>query len=421
MNRQKMNSKTTALNPDVLVIGAGSAGVAAAIGAVDAGASVVIIEKNTFSGGNATAAYVSTVCGLYYRSQEDYPKPVHHGFPLMFAERLAKASQSSPVKHKHGLWFLPYEIYPFIFLCDQLLLDNKIDFFYNSMVIDTHFESSSIKAVDALVSNQRFRFFPKTVVDASGVNLISGMTNVDPIEDLQYQASAQVFRLSGLTETQEDILTLAMVRAIMSNEVSKNKFFNSHIVPGTLKEGSATIKIPLVLPESLESPDRTQGIVYGRAKVQELVEHLKSHSDIFKNCKLEYLANENGIRTGKRNKGLYELTSHDVLSCNNFEDSIVKGAWPIEIWEPYKKMNLTFFPEDQAYGIPNRCLKSSSSPNLFYAGKNISADMQAIASCRVIGTCLATGYTSGVLAAYQSQSLPESTANAFLESRLNIP
>ena len=36
--------------------------------------------------------------------------------------------------------------------------------------------------------------------------------------------------------------------------------------------------------------------------------------------------------------------------------------------------------------------------NLFFAGKNISATNKAIASARVMGTCLQTGYAAGKIA-----------------------
>ena len=62
------NSGSIITNPDILVIGGGSAGVAAAAGAAQHGAAVTLVEKNAFGGGKATAAYVGTICGLYYRT-----------------------------------------------------------------------------------------------------------------------------------------------------------------------------------------------------------------------------------------------------------------------------------------------------------------------------------------------------------------
>ena len=95
----------------------------------------------------------------------------------------------------------------------------------------------------------------------------------------------------------------------------------------------------------------------------------------------------------------YILTQQDVLSAKKFDTGIANGAWPIEFWEPSKKVKMNYFAENDFYQIPADCLVSPKMNNLFFAGRNISADNQAIASARVIGTCLQTGYAAGKLAA----------------------
>ena len=54
----------TTIPCDVLVIGGGAAGVAAAVAAGHAGARVMLLERYGFLGGLATTAQVGTICGL---------------------------------------------------------------------------------------------------------------------------------------------------------------------------------------------------------------------------------------------------------------------------------------------------------------------------------------------------------------------
>ena len=61
----------TVLHTDVVVLGGGSAGVAAAIAAARKGLRVTLIERNAYLGGKATAAEVGTVCGLYHFSKTE--------------------------------------------------------------------------------------------------------------------------------------------------------------------------------------------------------------------------------------------------------------------------------------------------------------------------------------------------------------
>src|ERR1017187_3337818 len=95
---------TTTLTCDVLVIGGGAAGVAAATAAGRAGARVVLLERYGFLGGLATTAQVGTICGLYLRDTTGaVATPVAGGFANEFASRLQQASSRKPLRVNHGL------------------------------------------------------------------------------------------------------------------------------------------------------------------------------------------------------------------------------------------------------------------------------------------------------------------------------
>jgi hypothetical protein len=98
--------------------------------------------------------------------------------------------------------------------------------------------------------------------------------------------------------------------------------------------------------------------------------------------------------------GKYILKEQDVLQCRKFDDGIANGAWPIEFWGDEKRVRMTYFNRNDYYQIPAGCLESKAIKNLFFAGRNISATESAIASARVIGACLGTGYAAGKMAAY---------------------
>ena len=83
------------------------------------------------------------------------------------------------------------------------------------------------------------------------------------------------------------------------------------------------------------------------------------------------------------------------MNCIKHEDAICNGAWPVEYWRTgNKKVEMTWFAENDFYTIPAGCLLSSEKENLFFGGKIISAEEKAIASARVIGTCLGTGFAA---------------------------
>ena len=97
--------------------------------------------------------------------------------------------------------------------------------------------------------------------------------------------------------------------------------------------------------------------------------------------------------------GEYILTGADVVGAKKFPDAVARCAWPVEQWGADGKTRLRWLPPGEFYEIPARSLRAAKLKNLFMAGKTISADVEAIASARVMGCCLATGEAAAKLAA----------------------
>ena len=97
--------------------------------------------------------------------------------------------------------------------------------------------------------------------------------------------------------------------------------------------------------------------------------------------------------------GEHILSGAEVLSGAKFPDAAARCAWPVEQWSADGRTKLRYLPTGAHYEIPARSLRAAKIKNLFMAGKTISADVDAIASARVMGCCLATGAAAGQLAA----------------------
>jgi hypothetical protein len=104
-------------------------------------------------------------------------------------------------------------------------------------------------------------------------------------------------------------------------------------------------------------------------------------------------------REGRRVVGEYILTEDDVLGARKFPDAVVKGAWPMEIWDRSRGTVYRYVPRGEYYEIPLRCLRVPAVANLLTAGRCISATPAALASTRVMGTCMALGEQAGLAAA----------------------
>src|SRR5205823_10366034 len=119
----------------------------------------------------------------------------------------------------------------------------------------------------------------------------------------------------------------------------------------------------------------------------------------FENCETPLTDFASAERAGRMIPGHYLLSGADVLSARRFPDAVARCAWPIEQWSPDGVARFQYLAQGAHYEIPARSLRAARVENLFMAGKTISADVEAIASARVMGCCLATGEAAGKLAA----------------------
>jgi hypothetical protein len=408
------------ISPDVAIIGCGAAGIAAAAGAAKRGATVFVAEQNTFCGGKATAAYVGTVCGMFYTGGTNNSFAVN-GFPKEFCEELMHLSKSEVIHQHDGLRFFPYDRDAFISVGDQYLKKYSRKYLSGYRITDVKVYSDKISSLTFEGANGSVHLQPKTIIDATGSSTVASMARIPFIKSDNDQAAALVIGLSGIEDVSQDVMKMSLLRilklGVESGSISVDQSRVS-LVPGSFRDGKAYFKFSYPFPVKHDKASIQQMEKYCRDSVSSITELMSSGDGIFKTAKLLFIAPETGIRTGPRNKGKYILTENDVLSCRTFDDGIGRGTWPVEFWEPGKSVQMKYFKDNGFYEIPARCLTSGELENLYFAGRGISADDGAIASARVIGTCLQTGFAAGVMAADSCQGKNTSESLSFIRQQL---
>ena len=405
---------------DVLVVGGGAAGVAAAVAAAGNGSKVTLLERNAYLGGKATAAEVGTVCGLYAFSRSERSEYIVKGFAKDFADALQKKSGTIPLHNNEGLHYLPYDIEAFKNICLQFLFENNVALHLNSVLDKINISNNNIGSVSIKTNDLPIQCSVKSVVDCSGDAAISHSAGLAIISSDHYQAAAQVFSLENVNEENEARLGMILMKTLRSaiDEKKLPDFYDRvYIIQGSLKNNSVSLKLGIPVsvtyqPGNLEEINRSANDF-----VQSLTDFLVKNVPVFKDAVINHIAPEPGIRVGARSMGKYILTEEDILSCRKFDDAIANGSWPIEEWEQHKRVKMRYFSHDDFYQVPAGCLRSKSIQNLFMAGRNISATDAAIASARVMGICLQTGYAAGFLAAANATGDSEEAAIKSIQNR----
>ena len=175
-------------------------------------------------------------------------------------------------------------------------------------------------------------------------------------------------------------------------------------MPGSGANGRLALKLSL-LPAN---PDRalwqqvTDWEREARALLEPLRRFLVENIAACRNARLDSVAPQLGVRSGRRILGRARLTDSDVLGVRKSPAGIARGCWPMERWTNSPRPEMTYFAERDYYDIPLDCLRPVELDNVWVAGRCLSAETGAMTSARVIGTALATGWAAGTAAAFQA-------------------
>jgi hypothetical protein len=410
---------------DVLVVGGGAAGIAAGVAAARTlatlrpadSARVLLLEKYGFLGGLATAGMVGTLCGTYLREEGNAARFLCDGFVREWTERLAKACSSAPLHLFEGLRVLPYDAWAFQHLADELVRETPgLDLALHGTLCSVEAERGRVVEARALVWDRAVVLRPTVVVDCTGEATVVALAG-GHVEDLaSSQAVSAIFCMEGVeTAFQGEPGRLSLLRDI-ARGIDDGRLPPAcgrvSVVPANWRAAEGRICLKLTLPERAEADwnRMTQLELRARQLVEELRHFLVTTCPAFRHARLSHAAAQVGLRLGRRAKGRAVLTETDVLTCKKSAEGVARGAWPIEDWGQDGRAQLTYPPAADYYEIPMGCLLADGFDNVFVAGRCISASERALASARVIGTALGTGWAAGTAAAFRAARRPLSLA-----------
>lgn len=414
------------LGCDVLVAGGGAAGIAAAVAAARGGARTVLLERGGFLGGTATAGLVGTICGLHLRDAEsERPALAMGGFAREFAERLAGAGETEPLRLNDGLWVLPYSPWTFMRLADDLVRETpNLELVYHATLTRADVEEGRLTRAQAMAWNTFINIRPGCVVDCTGEATAAALAGGATEEGMHDQAPAYVFVLENADPGFADRGFLDTLRALKRGVelgILPAGCDRIAMIPGTGRVGRVAFKLNLApCADNCEAWRQvTEWERTGREMVDKIQGFLIENVGAFRHARLGLAAAQLGVRSGRRIAGRAVLSEHDVLACAKPEDGVARGCWPIESWGDSPRPAMTYFPERDYYEIPLDCLRARGLENVFTAGRCISATPLALASARVIGTALGTGWAAGTAAAFQAAGRPIAYALAILKAQLS--
>ncbi|MDF2824418.1 MAG: dependent oxidoreductase, partial [Mycobacterium sp.] len=387
---------------DVVVVGAGAAGVAAATVAAEGGAQVLVIEKYGFAGGAAVAGMSGTICGMYLASDNPGgPEQVVYGFTDRFAAALAARGGLTPPQ-KYGKTFTAAHD-PLIWreVADALLTLAGVRILFHTQVIDVVTDGEHYRGL-VVASNAGLALVKSArIIDASGDGAVvaRGGGAYRFGDDGRIQNPTMFFRVGNVdVETfwaawgSDTICPAWITQAIEEArttglDLPRNKiwiFATSR--PGELLVNATRLTAPDGRMLNVIDPeDFTLAEIGGRRQVRDYAQFL---ADAVPGCADTFVVDtgvEAGIRQTRTVAGVQTLRDTDVVEGTKRFDTICRSPWPIELHDG-QRPTLHWLLDDY-YDVPFGALVPEHGENIVVAGRCLSAEHQALASARVTAQC----------------------------------
>lgn len=391
---------------DVLVVGGGPAGIAAAVAAARQGADTLLVERYPYLGGLASGGMV-----LVLDDMHNGPEVSVRGLAVEIIERMERwglavvppeRDRTEPARSTEAAW-------------RRWARWGTFDFHTHTkphpVVYAAAFDPDGFKraaydmAGEAGVRLQLHSWFSHAIIEDGGIagiivetkegrRALRARTVIDTTGDLDVAASAgarfttasyiltTVSRLGGVdTDAAERFQDEEPERFAAVDREAK------HIIGGSWDFWWLKTPLPGVVwcncphmtgLDGLKVADLTKAELEGRARMHRLVDHVRANMPGFERCYVVDFAPQTGVRQTRMLEGDYVVTKEDVVKRRHFADSVARG---------------------RDYYTPYRSLVPRDVERLLVAGRHYSATPQAQKISREIPPCMAMGEATGVAAA----------------------
>lgn len=424
-------------NYDVLVIGGGTSGCAAAYMSAKLGLKTLLIEKSIHLGGAITSGLVVPVM----KSGENQ---INTEFYRDLIKELKKVGGQITYQDNSG-WFNP-ELTKIVL--DKMMKDVGVDVRFCTIPLSAKINSSSIVSVqisndilspynDTIHNDNNCQNFEnilseyigaKYVIDATGNCEFSKLINCEFLENKkEFQPMSLRFIMSGIAvktfanwllqldsdrnvTTVEDIDGEIYLSTAYTWDTDRTwalaPIFDKAVADGCLKDSdrnyfqvfsvagskdSIAFNCPRI-PENLDpnsSNDITKALTAAREAILRLSIFCKKYLPGFENAYISNIADSLGIRVSNRVRGKYIYTIEDLRSGKKFDNPALISNYPVDVHS--KDKNSSTLEQSGEYQLPIESLMSYNYDNLFVVGRCLSADYLAQGALRVQGSCFSMG------------------------------
>ncbi len=387
---------------DVIVCGAGPAGICAAVAAARQGAKVALLERYGVPGGNLTCGHVGPILGMV-------------GKGTMRDELMALLEV--PDNDMIGRVGVAHDMQRAKTVLTEFIHHENIEVYLQTMAADALVEDHRVTGVVISTKEGLLALEGKVVVDATGdgdVAAFAGCQIEKGREDGLMQPVTLEFTLDNVDEDR-GVICIGDVDDVEFNGQRFLDYCKQCAQKGMLPEHLAAVRLHPTVHKGERQVNTTQANGVDSTKIEDLypaelalrgqidtlIRFFRENLPGYENCKYIASGTTTGIRESRRVVGEYLITAEELAAGKRFDDVVVHRAeFIVDIHNPAgagqaeEKIQYVV-----PYDLPYGCFVPKGVDGLMTAGRCISGTHRAHASYRVMSICMAMGQAVGVAAA----------------------
>jgi len=412
---------------DVIVCGAGPAGIAAAITAARAGAKVRVFEWRGCLGGVWTAGLLGYLL--------DFDKPG-------FNQELLKRLDERDMRRGTSKGSICYEPEGMKLLLEEMFVEAGVKFQLHTRVSAAYREGKRLTTIVTESKSGRQAWRAPVFIDTTGDGDLGALAGCSfeygeadscPCQPMSLNAllvCKDVAALEAFIHKSDPSKADNVAKDTLKAEIERTGHFPSYAKP-TLFQVRDNLLLVMMNHQygvpCFDAAKITEATVIARAEMNKIVNGLRKLGGPWEGLQIAATAEQIGVRDGRRIAGRYTVNKDDLIAGARYDDAVVRPTFPVDIHALSKEANKTAAYSNagvkvKPYDVPLRALIAKDVDGLMMAGRNISGDFIAHASYRVTGNSVAMGEAAGVTAALAAmtkrlpQEVPWSEGEAKLKA-----
>jgi hypothetical protein len=420
---------------DVVVLGGGMAGIAAATAAARAGASTLVIERYGFFGGMGTAAGVTNFCGLHANVHGEIQQVVHG----VTDDLLGRIDRLGGLRAPHDVfgktWAQAYDTASFKIAADDLVAASGAHILFHAVAAGVVMsDERKVSALLVETRSGRRAVLGRVFIDASGDADLAVWAGApwelgDGQGGMLYPST--MFRLNAVAPGAAEARAWEGIPALMAAaereegmrfprktpiiRPQKNSIeWRANVTQVTNPDGSAV--------DGTDAAQLSYGEIEGRRQIRDSFAFLRARVPAFRDSYIVDIPPQLGLRETRRVLCDVMMTEEDVLGCASFDDSIGVNGWPIEAHVAgdvlFKWQDI---PASRGFNhLPYRMLLPRRLDNVLVAGRCAGMTHMGQSAARVSGACLVMGEAAGTAAAMAARGSGNSRDVAILSLQRSL-